>query len=175
MRRKAAFSVLALAVLIGAVPRIAAASPVVTETGAAVTAGANVLATGEERAILTTGPTSIECSKYSMTGQVAINTGTNIEGTIESASFANTSEEDFSSNVGPVKVTIPGLTGAGGTQHWCIQSNMEFGIGKGQIIRTAAAAAVANSHLSFTSQTSRSGEHRSADTGEPGPFLSPTP
>lgn len=68
----------------------------------------------------------VECQEAKMTGSVHANPGGaagTILGTIEDAWFNGTEAETrCSSSLGAAKVTIPGLTNEGGTQHWCIKS-----------------------------------------------------
>lgn len=118
-------------------PAMASASPVLTENGTAVSAGAGITATGEETSTFSSGFISVECNDFWMTGAVAKNTGSNIEGTIEKASFNwlnGSTTEDCHSNVGATKVTIPGLTNEGGTEHWCIVSNSEMAANEAQVL-----------------------------------------
>jgi len=69
---------------------------------------------------------AMECQEAKLTGSVHANPGGAagvIFGTIEDAWFNGTeSETRCSSTVGVAKVTIPGLTNEGGTQHWCIKT-----------------------------------------------------
>jgi len=121
------------------VPALAAASPVLTENGSAVATGKKITATSEGTSEFSSGFINVSCNDNWMTGTIVKNNGTEIEGTIESASFNNKNAttgltEDCSSNLGATKVTIPGLTNEGGTQHWCVISNAETGKDKAQIV-----------------------------------------
>jgi hypothetical protein len=69
---------------------------------------------------------NVECNENVMTGQVTLNKGNEVEATIEAAYFqSNLTTEGTkckSSFAGPVTVTIPALTNAGGAGHWCIKT-----------------------------------------------------
>jgi len=120
------------------VPAMAAASPVLTEEGVPLLPGALITATSEGTSEFNSGFINVACNDNWMTGSVVKNSNGAIEGTIEKASFNNKNAsgvtEDCSSNLGATKVTIPGLTNEGGTQHWCIISNAETGKDKAQIV-----------------------------------------
>jgi hypothetical protein len=110
-------------------PAMAAASPHLTEGGTPVAVGSKITATGLNSSEFSSGFINVSCNDYWMTAEVKKNNGTEIQGTIESASFnsknASGTTEDCSSNIGATKVTIPGLTNEGGTQHWCIEATSE--------------------------------------------------
>jgi hypothetical protein len=110
-------------------PAMAAASPHLTEGGTPVAVGSKVTATGMSTTEYSSGFMTIACNDYWMTGEVKKNNGTEIQGTIESASFNNKgasgTTEDCSSSYGATKVTIPGLANEGGTQRWCIEATSE--------------------------------------------------
>lgn len=109
------------------VPALASASPVLTDASGTVAVGSKISATSTttENAIFKAGSTEVKCNENKMTGTVKTNSGSLIEGTIESASFASelTSEAtdcDGGELFGPTTVDIPGLVA--GKSHWCIKS-----------------------------------------------------
>jgi hypothetical protein len=85
MRRRPVALLLGLAVL-AALPATASASPVLTENGLTVPAGATVQATSIGIPLQTTSFSSDTCKRSLMHGKVAANTGTQIE--IELSSFS---------------------------------------------------------------------------------------
>ncbi len=131
------------------VPAMAAASPALTDAGVLAPTGTKVVATGEETSKFTSGFVSVECSKSALTGTLTSNTGSNIQTTVESATFENEKEVDCSSNLGATRVTVPGLTNEGGTEHWCIVANSETGADKGQV-RPRACTASTGGAFKFT-------------------------
>lgn len=83
-----------------------------------------------EATILNASGLKVECQEVTITGKVHTN-GVSpadgvIRGTIEHAYFRGSeSETRCSSTLGPATITIPGLTNAGGTTHWCIETLKE--------------------------------------------------
>lgn len=73
---------------------------------------------GVAKMFLSTGGT-VECSNDSLTGTLTKNNGTEVEGTIETASYKGTeSEERCVSSLGPTKVT----TNVGNGTPWCVKA-----------------------------------------------------
>lgn len=110
-------------------PAMAAASPHLTEGSTPVAVNSKITATGLNSSEFTSGFITVKCNDYWMTGTVVKNNGTEVQGTLEKASYnsknASNETEDCSSTLGATKVTIPGLTNEGGTQHWCIEATSE--------------------------------------------------
>ena len=74
--------------------------------------------------ILNSAGLKIECEHSTLTGSVHNNgvTGGSVTLTITDATFAGTdATTDCKSSLGPVRYTVPGLTNAGGTTHWCLE------------------------------------------------------
>lgn len=109
----AAFAALAV------IPAMASASPVLTENGVAVPVGAKVDATNSGNILFTTSSGTVTCTKSTFTGTVITNTGTHIEGTIETATFKGEGPEETCKSTfifnPSFKVTPENL-------HWCITS-----------------------------------------------------
>lgn len=126
-KRMLAFCVAALMAL-AVVPAIASASPVLTENGTAVATGTSITAETDPSSpeFIFTGSNpavNVVCTVVDMGGKVVKNSGTSIEGTIESASFKGSGGGACSGgSLGSVTVTIPALTNAGGSSHWCIKT-----------------------------------------------------
>ncbi len=115
-------------------PAMAAASPLLKEGAETVKTGSKITATGLNNSEFTSGFINVSCNDYWMTGEVIKNQTGLVQGTIEKASFNNwnatkTATEDCSSSIGATKVTIPGITNEGGTQHWCLEALGEEVIG----------------------------------------------
>ena len=86
---------------------------------------AKIIADGIGSAKFIGGGTTIECNENVLTASVHKNDGNEIQATIEGAWFgSNLTPEGTKckSGLGNVTVTIPGLTNAGGTKHWCIRT-----------------------------------------------------
>jgi hypothetical protein len=93
-------------------PATASASPVLTSepNGTVVPVGTKIIATNTNNTIMTTSAGSIECTKAVLTGKVLVNSGSHIEGSLETASFKGTeSEERCSGPLGAVRVTVKKL------------------------------------------------------------------
>ncbi len=105
-------------------PAVASASPVVTHpTGTKLVPGANgvkIKATNIGNTLLTStsGTTLVECSTASMTGTLTVNSGTSIEGNIESTSFSGTEAGGKCTGLGGIIVT----TNVGNGVPWCLHS-----------------------------------------------------
>jgi hypothetical protein len=105
------------------VPAVASASPELTApTGTTLAVGSKIQATnvGNTLMSLSTGG-EVVCTEAKMTGTLKANSGTLVEGDIETASFNGTEGEEklCSSPLGPVKVTTGGFaTGL----PWCIKT-----------------------------------------------------
>ena len=101
------------------VPALASASPILTSepNGAAVPVKTKIVARNVGNTRMTTSLGTIECTKASITGEVTANSGTEIEGTITSASFTGTGAEErcTTSFLGNIKVTPKKLP-------WCIKA-----------------------------------------------------
>jgi hypothetical protein len=102
------------------VPAMASASPVLTESGSPVPVGAKILATQSGNILLTTTAGTVTCTKSTMTGVVKTNSGTKIQGEIETATFTGAAaearcESTFLFNP-TFKVTAENLP-------WCIESS----------------------------------------------------
>jgi hypothetical protein len=113
-----------------AAPAVAAASPVLLETPSTPLAvGAKITATEDTTSpwMLITdnaGEVILPCVQNWFSAQVAKNTGTAFELTIESAKFEGVTPNTscLSRISGNTTVTIPDLTNEGGTGHWCMMS-----------------------------------------------------
>jgi hypothetical protein len=138
-------SLVALAAFM-AVPAIASASPVLTESGSAVATGQKILATNSGNILLTTSSGTVTCTKSQMTGTLVTNSGSNIEGTIESGSWKGEGTEERCKSTflfsPQFKVTPEGF-------HWCITSST---VGSATVRGGACNAGAAN--LSFTLDSS---------------------
>src|SRR4051812_48170001 len=101
---------------------IASASPVLTHpTGTAAPIGTKFTATNIGETVFTAGSTTWTCSKDLLTGTITRNNGTEIEGTIENASFKGTeTEERCAGSLGATKFTTSGGAGFNGTP-WCFK------------------------------------------------------
>jgi hypothetical protein len=102
-----------------AVPAMASASPVLTENGVPVSTGAKILATNSGNITLTSSIGTVTCTKSQMTGTVKTNSGSTIQGQIETASFTGSASENRCSSTFPFnptfKVTPENLP-------WCIHT-----------------------------------------------------
>jgi len=122
MHRKIIGAVVAVAlVAFAAVPALASASPVLKESGTAVPLGSKIAGTNIGNTVMTTSAGNIECQSSVMKGTVTKNSGTEIEGNIESATFTGTGSEGKCTTafLGDVKVEPKRLP-------WCIKA----GVGK---------------------------------------------
>jgi len=98
------------------------ASPVVTDTdppGVArvVPVGTKLIATNTGNIRMTTSLGTLECTKAVLTGELVKNSGTEIEGTITTASFTGTGAEERCTTafLGNIKVTPKKLP-------WCLKA-----------------------------------------------------
>jgi hypothetical protein len=113
----AAFGALAMA-------STASATTLTQPTGTAVATGTKVKATNIGNTVFTAGSNTVTCSNDVLTGTITNNTS-EIEGTIETASFKGTeAEEKCSSNLGPTRVTTTGGATFFGTP-WCVTAGAE--------------------------------------------------
>jgi hypothetical protein len=98
-------------------PAMASASPVLTEGKEIVKPPAKILATQSGNILLTTSSGTVTCTKSKLTGTLITNTGTHIEGTLETATFTGEGTEERCKSTFPFspqfKVTPENL-------HWCI-------------------------------------------------------
>jgi len=120
---KKILAICAALVALAVVPAAASASPVLTTSAGATVATGSKLTAVNNGSIVFTGSNGVNvtCSSSTMGGQVKTNSGTLIEGTIESATFTGAGGGKCSSNgLGEVGVTVPGLKA--GTSHWCIKT-----------------------------------------------------
>lgn len=121
MHRKLFATCVSLAVFaaLAVVPALASASPVLTEGTTTVPVGAKILATNSGNLLFTTSSGTVTCTKSKMTGTVLKNNGTEIEGTIETASFTGEGTEERCKSTfifnPQFKVTPENLP-------WCIRS-----------------------------------------------------
>jgi hypothetical protein len=95
----------------------ASASPVLTDVTGTVAVGSKIKATNVGPSFLTISSGGhVECTGVTLTGEVVKNSGTVVEGNIETANFSGTgSGGDCTSPLGDIKVTNPSLP-------WCISS-----------------------------------------------------
>ncbi len=122
-------TVLLAVAVVAIIPAIAIASPLLKEGLEPVAVNSKITATGLNSAEWSSGFETLKCNDYWLTGEVIRNETGLVTGTIEKASFNSKHEagatEDCSSTVGATKVTIPGFTNEGGTQHWCLEATAE--------------------------------------------------
>jgi hypothetical protein len=105
-------------VALSAIPAVASASPVLTApTGTAAAVGSSVTGVNTEATKFTYTGGEVICTNDDLAGKVTVNSGTQVEGNIESASFKGTegSEELCSSSLGATRVTITSLP-------WCLRT-----------------------------------------------------
>jgi hypothetical protein len=122
MYKKMIGAVVALAlVAFAAVPAFASASPVLTEavegSNVTVPVGTFINGTNVGNTVMTTSLGNIECQTSVITGKVTKNNGTEIEGTIETASFTGTGAEGKCTTafLGNIKVEAKKLP-------WCLKA-----------------------------------------------------
>jgi hypothetical protein len=99
------------------VPAVAAASPELTHpTGTTLPTGTKIKATNVGNTQMTSSAGTITCTTATMTGTVTKNSGTAIEGDIESAHFTGLeSENRCEGGLGAVKVTVTSVP-------WCLKN-----------------------------------------------------
>jgi hypothetical protein len=117
----AACMALAAFVAFAVMPAAASASPELTHpTGTTLPVGTSILATNTTPTKFTSAFTEVTCSTATMTGKVAKNSGTEVEGEVTSATFSGTGAGgDCTSGAGDVKVTAnPATNGL----PWCLRS-----------------------------------------------------
>jgi hypothetical protein len=105
-----------------ALPAVASATndPDLTHpTGTLLATGKKIVGTNIGITKFIAGETTVECNKDVLTGTLTKNNGSEVEGTIETASFKGTaSSERCTSGLGPVTVT----TNVGNGTPWCVRS-----------------------------------------------------
>jgi hypothetical protein len=103
-----------------AVAATSASATILTQpTGTAATTGTKFKATNIGITKFNASGLTLECSNDALTGTITKNNGTEIEGTIETASFKGAeSEELCKSNLGATKVT----TTVGNGVPWCVKA-----------------------------------------------------
>jgi hypothetical protein len=121
-----AFGALAIA------PSMASASLTLQETEGGVTVTVakekKIIADGTGTSLFTDPATGgkVSCNENVMTGTVVKNDNNEIQATIEAAWFGSNLTTDGTKCsgglLGNITVTVPGLTNAGGKQHWCIRT-----------------------------------------------------
>jgi hypothetical protein len=116
------------------VPAISSAHGLLDTSGGATTTvevGKRIVGYNETgTSTIFTGPgLTIECSETTLTGIVTANPhtlGGAVQGTIEHAYFRGSeAETKCKSSLGAATITVPALTQAGGTSHWCIKTTPE--------------------------------------------------
>jgi hypothetical protein len=113
---KKILAICAALVAFAALPAMASASPVLQNSGTTVATGSGIKATNVGNTVMTTSLGSVECSTSTMAGTLVTNSGTLIEGNIESAAFSGTGENGKCTGpFGDVTVTVPSLP-------WCIKT-----------------------------------------------------
>jgi hypothetical protein len=114
---KKILAICAALVAFAAVPAVASAAPeLVNGAGTKVATGSAITGTNVGNTVMTTSIGNVECTTAVMSGTLTKNSGTEIEGDIESASFKGTeSGERCSGPLGATEVTIPSLP-------WCIRA-----------------------------------------------------
>jgi hypothetical protein len=114
---KKILAICAALVAFAVVPAIASASPeLVNVGGTKIATGTTIQGTNVGNTVMTTSIGNVECTTSVMSGVLTKNSGTEIEGNIESASFKGTeSGERCSGPLGATEVTIPSLP-------WCIRA-----------------------------------------------------
>jgi|SRR5215218_138054 len=103
------------------VPALASASPVLTNGSTPVVTGSKILGKNTGNTKFTTSIGTVECTNAKMTGTLTVNSGTSIEGDIETAEFNNgSSTSPCTTNfLGNVTVTPKRLP-------WCIKAKSTF-------------------------------------------------
>lgn len=120
MHKKMIGAVVALAlVAFAAVPALASATPVLKDSAGTVAVGTAIAGTNIGNTKMTTSLGTIECQTSVVTGTVAKNNGTEIEGNVETASFTGTGTGGkcttaFLGNVEVVANKLPWCLKAGG-------------------------------------------------------------
>jgi hypothetical protein len=125
MSKKLIAALMAVAALAAfAVAATSASATTLTQpTGTAVATGTKVKATNTSIAIFNASGLKVECSNDVLTGTITKNT-TEVEGTIETASFKGTeAEEKCVGSLGATRVTTTGA-GFNGTP-WCVTAGAE--------------------------------------------------
>jgi hypothetical protein len=113
---KKILAICAALVAFAALPAMASASPVLQNSGVTVATGSGIKATNVTNTVMTTSLGNIVCSTSTMAGTLVTNSGTLIEGNIESASFSGTGASGKCTGpFGDVAVTVPSLP-------WCIKT-----------------------------------------------------
>ncbi len=113
-------------------PAGASASPVVTHpTGTKLVTGVKFTATNVGAMVFTStaGAVLMECTKASMTGTLTKNNGTEVEGTIETASITGTEASTACTKLGGAKDT----TNVGNGTPWCLSAKNTYATDEFQI------------------------------------------
>jgi hypothetical protein len=149
-------------------PALASASPVLTEdnNGVAVPVGTKIIATNTGDTLMTTSLGTIHCTKAVITGELVKNNGTEVEGTISSASFTGTGAEERCTTafLGNIKVTPKRLP-------WCIKAKSSF---TADTFQLTSGACPGGGIMEFTLDSSTVGECTYTKASVTGSFITGT-
>jgi|SRR5215218_8213511 len=140
------------------VPALASASPVLTNGSTAVTTGTKIIGKNTGNTKFTTSLGTVECTNAKMTGTLTTNSGTSIEGNIETAEFNNgVGNPCTTSFLGNVTVTPKKLP-------WCLKAKSTF---TADTFQLSSGACAGGGTMEFTLDSTTVGECTYVSTGTP--------